>query len=40
MVEVAEIEPYPESILIQATTCLAPVLLGSQCLLGVRLLSA
>ena len=33
MVEVAGIEPASESILIQATTCLAPVLLDSLCLL-------
>ena len=39
MVEVVEIEPYPDSILVQATTCLAQVLLDSQCLLGVTSLS-
>ena len=39
MVEMAGIEPYPKSILIQSTTCLAPVLLDSLCLLGVTSLS-
>ena len=32
--------PYPESISIQATICLAQVLLDSLCLLGMHLLSA
>ena len=39
MVAVAGIEPASESISIQATTCLAQVLLDSQCLLGVTSLS-
>ena len=39
MVEVAGTEPYPESILIQTTTCLVPVLLDSLCLLGMTSLS-
>jgi len=36
MVEVAGIEPVSESISIQATTCLAEVLLDSLCLLGMH----
>ena len=39
MVEVAGIEPASESISIQATTCLAQVLLDSQCLLDMTSLS-